>query len=127
MKKDAMISIKGIYNVDGSPDTVELLTCGRFYRRNNSYWVSYQETETTGFEDECPAWLKPYLAAAQRSGLVRGYATETGAEFRANEPITGAEAASMVSLALELPSAVISEDRELPVWAATWRSASSTP
>ena len=75
--------------------------------------------ESTGFEDRCPGWLKPYLAAAQRSGLVRGYATETGAEFRANDPVTGAEAAAMVSLALDLPSAVISEDRELPVWAAT--------
>ena len=78
-----------------------------------------ENAESTGFEDQCPGWLKPYLAAAQRSGLVRGYATETGAEFRANDPITGAEAASMVSLALDLPSAVISEDRELPVWAAT--------
>lgn len=78
-----------------------------------------EQAEATGFEDECPGWLKPYLAAAQRSGLVRGYATETGAEFRPNDPITGAEAASMVSLALDLPSAVISEDRELPVWAAT--------
>ena len=78
-----------------------------------------ENAESTGFEDQCPGWLKPYLAAAQRSGLVRGYATETGAEFRANGPITGAEAASMVSLALDLPSAVISEDRELPVWAAT--------
>lgn len=78
-----------------------------------------ENAESTGFEDQCPGWLKPYLAAAQRSGLVRGYATETGTEFRANDPITGAEAASMVSLALELPSSVISEDRELPVWAAT--------
>ena len=78
-----------------------------------------EQAEATGFEDECPGWLKPYLAAAQRSGLVRGYATETGAEFRAHQPITGAEAASMVSLALDLPSAVIAEDRELPVWAAT--------
>ena len=78
-----------------------------------------ENAESTGFEDQCPGWLKPYLAAAQRSGLVRGYATEAGAEFRANDPITGAEAASMVSLALDLPSAVISEDRELPVWAAT--------
>ena len=78
-----------------------------------------ENAESTGFEDQCPGWLKPYLAAAQRSGLVRGYATETGTEFRANDPITGAEAASMVSLALDLPSAVISEDRELPVWAAT--------
>ena len=75
--------------------------------------------ESTGFEDESPAWLKPYLAAAQRSGLVRGYATETGAEFRGGQPITGAEAAAMLSAALELPTSVISEDRELPVWAAT--------
>ena len=77
------------------------------------------QAQTTGFEDDCPAWLKPYLAAAQRSGLVRGYATETGAEFRADLPITGAEAAAIVSCALDLPTAVISEDRELPVWAAT--------
>lgn len=78
-----------------------------------------RQAESTGFEDESPAWLQPYLAAAQRSGLVRGYATETGAEFRANQPITGAEAAAMLSIALDLPNAVISEDRELPVWAAT--------
>lgn len=78
-----------------------------------------RQAESTGFVDECPAWLQPYLAAAQRSGLVRGYATETGAEFRANQPITGAEAAAMLSIALDLPNAVISEDRELPVWAAT--------
>ena len=77
------------------------------------------QAQTTGFEDDCPAWLKPYLAAAQRSGLVRGYATQTGAEFRADLPITGAEAAAIVSCALDLPTAVISEDRELPVWAAT--------
>ena len=77
------------------------------------------QAQTTGFEDDCPAWLKPYLAAAQRSGLVRGYATETGAEFRADLPITGAEAAAIFSCALDLPTAVISEDRELPVWAAT--------
>ena len=75
--------------------------------------------EATGFEDESPAWLKPYLAAAQRSGLVRGYATETGTEFRGDKPITGAEAAAMLSIALDLPNAVINEDRELPVWAAT--------
>ena len=77
------------------------------------------QAEETGFEDACPGWLKPYLAAAQRSGLVRGYATETGAAFRGDEPITGAEAADILSHALDLPTAVISEDRELPVWAAT--------
>lgn len=49
MKKDAMISIKGIYNVDGEKDVIELLTCGRFYRKSNGYWLSYDESETTGF------------------------------------------------------------------------------
>jgi len=52
LKKDAMISIKGIYSTDGDKDTVELLTCGRFYRKNNSYWLSYDESETTGFEGQ---------------------------------------------------------------------------
>lgn len=52
MKKDAMISIKGIYSNDGEKDMVELLTCGRFYRKNNSYWLCYEESETTGFEGQ---------------------------------------------------------------------------
>ena len=68
------------------------------------------EAQQTGFEDECPPWLKPYLAAAQRSGLVRGYATETGAQFLPDQAITGEEAASILSAALELPAAVLSED-----------------
>lgn len=77
------------------------------------------EANTTGFEDECPTWLQPYLAAAQRSGLVRGYSTDTGAVFKADKAITGTEAAAILSNALELPAAVISQDTELPVWAAT--------
>ena len=77
------------------------------------------EAEKTGFEDECPQWLKPYLAAAQRSGLVRGYATQTGAEFRPDQAITGPEAAAILSSALELPAAVLSEETALPAWAAT--------
>lgn len=50
MKKDVMIQIKGIQRVDGELDSVELLTCGRFYRKNDSYYLSYEESETTGFE-----------------------------------------------------------------------------
>ena len=70
MKKDAMISIKGIYNVDGSPDTVELLTCGRFYRRNNSYWLSYDESETTGFEGhKTTLHIEKDKVTMRRSGL----------------------------------------------------------
>jgi uncharacterized beta-barrel protein YwiB (DUF1934 family) len=45
-----MISIKGIQRVDGQQDVVELLTRGHFYRRGNGYWLSYNESEATGFE-----------------------------------------------------------------------------
>ena len=70
MKKDAMITIKGIYDAEGSKDTIELLTCGRFYRRNNSYWVSYQETETTGFEGhKTTLHIEPDKVTMRRSGV----------------------------------------------------------
>ena len=50
MKKDVMITIKGIQRSDGENDVVELFTMGRFYRKNGSYYISYDESEATGFE-----------------------------------------------------------------------------
>lgn len=78
-----------------------------------------EDAVSTGFEDESPQWLQPYLAAAMRSGIVRGYSTQTGAVFKPDQAITGTEAAAILSNALDLPTAVISEDSDLPVWAAT--------
>ena len=76
---------------------------------------------------DTPQWLKPYLAAAMRSGLTAGWPeTETGS-FQADQPITGAEAAVMLQNALDLS---ISQEtleqmesgtdtqQEVPVWAA---------
>ena len=54
----------------------------------------------TGFFDDCPGWLRPYLAAALRSGLVAGW--PHGDQFGAEQPITGAEAALLIQNALEL-------------------------
>ena len=48
-KKDVMISIKGISNANQNEDVVELLTSGWFSRSSDSFWLSYNETETTGF------------------------------------------------------------------------------
>ena len=55
----------------------------------------------TGFADEqaVAAWQRPYLASALRRGLIRGSRTEDGLVFRPNDPITGAEAAQIVSRA----------------------------
>ena len=50
MKKDVMIYIKGIRDIDGDKDTVELYTKGRYYRRNGMYFLSYDEMEEDDIE-----------------------------------------------------------------------------
>ena len=73
--------------------------------------------ESTGFTDECADWLKPYLAAAMRSGLTAGW--PEGDVFGAEEPITGAEAAVMLQNALDLTAeAAAAADEAVPAWAA---------
>ena len=63
----------------------------------------------TGFLDESPQWLKPYLAAALRSGIIAGYPAEGGVEFRAEQTVTAAEAAKMVhsAVAFAVPTAAM--------------------
>ena len=70
----------------------------------------------TGFLDESPQWLRPYLAAALRSGIVTGYPAEGGVEFRAGQAVSADEAASMVSRALDfaVPAASL-DDGSLPL------------
>lgn len=57
-----------------------------------------EEISCPGYE-EAPSWLKPYLAAAIRSGLTAGVET-----IRADAAITGAEAAVMLENALDVPA-----------------------
>lgn len=74
------------------------------------------EVSATGFSDEAPDWLKPYLAAAMRSGLTAGW--PEGGEFAPEKVITGAEAAVMLDNALKLSdSGTASADTSAPVWA----------
>ena len=81
-----------------------------------------EELTLTGYEDETPQWLKPYLAAAVRSGLTAGLPEQEA--FGADTPITGAEAAVMLQNALDLKvpmpeetEAAGEETASLPVWA----------
>lgn len=76
----------------------------------------------TGYTDEIPGWLQPYLAAAIRSGLTAGLPDQE--VFGANMPISGAEAAVMLQNALDL-TVSRQEDTDtaalestVPVWAA---------
>ena len=66
----------------------------------------------TGYTDEIPVWLQPYLAAAVRSGLTAGL--EHPEVFEAGAVITTAEAAVMVANGLDLTE-VFSGDGTEPV------------
>ena len=57
--------------------------------------IPKEELDCVGYED-APQWLKPYLAAAVRAGLIAGVET-----FGAGEPITGVQAATMLHNALD--------------------------
>ena len=74
-----------------------------------------EDVQFTGFADEAPEWLKPYLAAAMRSGLTAGW--PEGNEFRSSQSITGAEAAVMLQNALDLAVETVVADDAVPVWA----------
>ena len=56
--------------------------------------------------ENAPDWLRPYLAAAVRSGMM----TEAAESFEYDMPITGAEAAMMLQNVLELPVQAAAED-----------------
>ena len=75
--------------------------------------IPTDETLTyTGYTDEIPTWLRPYLAAAMRSGLTAGLPDQQ--VFGANMPITGAEAAGMLQHALDLAAETFAPTAQSP-------------
>ena len=78
---------------------------------------------TSGFADESqtPAWMRPYIVSAFKSGMVSGVTSPDGMVFRPSSNLTRAEAAVMLQNILDLPqsqeAAVFSEDSTVPVWA----------
>ena len=64
----------------------------------------------TGYTDEVPVWLQPYLAAAVRSGLTAGL--NHPEVFDANAVITTTEAAVMVANGLDLAEVFAGSEEE---------------
>ncbi len=83
--------------------------------------IPLEDTDSAQLPAGTPQWLKPYLAAAQRSGLMANW-EDTAAM---DTPITGAEAAVMLQNALDLTvsSDVLAAQQtavqeDIPSWAA---------
>ena len=50
-KKDVIITIASRQRFEGcEPDSIDLITAGRLYRRGGKYFISYEESELTGME-----------------------------------------------------------------------------
>ena len=49
MNEDYLIRIDGRMEQDGGDDQVQLMTRGSFLKKNGSFFISYQESETTGY------------------------------------------------------------------------------
>lgn len=71
----------------------------------------------TGFLDESPDWLRPYLAAALRSGIISGYPAEGGVEFKPEQAVTADEAAIMVrnAVSFAVPAAAMDTETADPL------------
>ena len=81
--------------------------------------IPAEEAPVQAVDTDVPGWLRPYLAAALRSGLTAGLPREAD-DYRA--PVTGAEAAVMLHNALDLAPAeetgAVAEAEAMPAWAA---------
>ena len=71
MKKDVIISIRGLQEQDGEAgDPITLVTPGRYYRKNDSYYLSYEESELTGLAGtRTTLRVKPDFVKLVRTGL----------------------------------------------------------
>lgn len=89
--------------------------------------IPMENTTYNAIPTDTPQWLKPYLAAAMRSGLTAGWPETESGSFCADQAITGAEAAVMLQNALDLSisrdtleamQASDAETEDVPAWAA---------
>ena len=89
--------------------------------------IPTKDASTNAIPEDTPNWLRPYLAAALRSGLTDGLPVADSGSFGAQMPITGAEAAVMLQNALDLSisqetletleTAATEEEKDVPAWA----------
>lgn len=69
LNENYIIRIKSRVEQDGEPQTIELMTRGSFVLKNGSFYITYKETEATGYEG-CVTTLK-LAADSSRVAMMR--------------------------------------------------------
>lgn len=82
--------------------------------------IPVEEGDYSAIPEDVPMWLKPYVGAALRSGLLEGWPQAETGSFDMDSPITELEAAVLLQNALDLSlsQTAVENSQELPVWAA---------
>lgn len=90
--------IKGLTSNQYGPE--HQLTRGQFVTLLDRIfkWSEQNTSGTASFKDQIPAWANAAVQAANRLGIVKGYADGT---FRADEPLTRSQMAAFLDRALE--------------------------
>lgn len=81
MKKDVLVRVKGTQTNDlGETDTIELVTEGRLFIRDQHYYILYNETSLSGMEGTTTALkVEPQRVTLNRMGTAEQKTTfETG-------------------------------------------------
>ena len=50
MREDYLITILGTMEQDGESDSIQLMTRGSFVKQNGKYFITYKESEATGYK-----------------------------------------------------------------------------
>ena len=50
MENNALITLKTRQDIDGEEDIIEITTLGKYLRRGDKYYISYEGSEITGFD-----------------------------------------------------------------------------
>lgn len=80
-KKDVILEIKSLIEADGDTDRLEITTKGKMLFKSGNYYLTYRETDKTGF-DGCSVLIKvegEKTVTVSRSGDISSQLTiETG-------------------------------------------------
>ncbi|MDF2566900.1 MAG: hypothetical protein K0R90_356 [Oscillospiraceae bacterium] len=75
MKTKVLINIKSIQTVEEDQDVTEFFTNGNLYFKNDKWYITYEESETTGYKD-CTTTLKidgDHLVTMLRNGSSKSH------------------------------------------------------
>ncbi len=76
MKKNVVINIRGVQRQGEDNDSTELITIGHFFKKDDKYFIAYEESDMSGFKGcNTVVSIDPKKVSMNRYGQVRNTIT----------------------------------------------------